>query len=229
MAQGTRGRWIRAATTGLGVMVCTGLIGCMNSDKPKDTKLAKQPAAGLPGTPTLPPGGAASRPGQFGGSQFTGSGANIQPTGGFGTVGAGAPGRVGTNGLNTNTSTVGQSQNWNQQNWPAQPGNPGTIGTPAQPGAFPSVQPAGGVGAAPYAPYPNAGGVASAGYTPAPSPPAPVLTDNLLPPPPPNIGSPGGSEFAGTAPVLPPAPIAPLGPPPTAPGSSPTFPGKGTY
>ena len=42
MAQGTRGRWIRAATTGFGMVLCTGLVGCMNWDKPKDTKATKQ-------------------------------------------------------------------------------------------------------------------------------------------------------------------------------------------
>ena len=37
MAHGTRGRWLRVAATGFGVMLCTGLVGCMGWDKSKVT------------------------------------------------------------------------------------------------------------------------------------------------------------------------------------------------
>ena len=86
MAHGTRGRWMRVATTGFGVVLCTGLAGCMNTDKPKETKATpKLPPPGLTGTPMLPGGagaGAVGRTGQPTG-QFVGAGANLQPGGGF--------------------------------------------------------------------------------------------------------------------------------------------------
>ncbi|MBN9120685.1 MAG: hypothetical protein J0I06_16300, partial [Planctomycetes bacterium] len=166
MAQGTRGRWVRAAATGFGVVLCTGLVGCMNSDKPKDTKATRQPGPGLPGTPMLQPGAgagaAANRTPQPGlGQPYNGPGGNIQPTGGFGTTGTSGSFRTGSTGVNPLTTSVPQP------NFSAPPGAPGTIGAPAQPGMYPSMQPsvlpvwgAGGpLGAAPAA---NAGSVASA-------------------------------------------------------------------
>ncbi|MCI0699725.1 MAG: hypothetical protein L0241_01395, partial [Planctomycetia bacterium] len=51
MAQGKRSR-LRIVAAGLGVMLCTGLVGCWNTDGSKE-KFGKQPP-GLHGTPTLP-------------------------------------------------------------------------------------------------------------------------------------------------------------------------------
>jgi len=57
MAQGTRGRM---ANLGLGLIFCSGLVGCMDSDKkPLSTKPVGQ---GLPGTPLVNNGTPAGRP-----------------------------------------------------------------------------------------------------------------------------------------------------------------------
>ncbi len=200
MAQGTRRRWVRAATTGLSVMLCTGLVGCMDKDK-KDTKATTAPKAGLPGTPMLPQTNTGAAKWQPNTGAFGGAGSNIQPTGGgFGTQPGAAPYQPGRTGMNTNTGGSVQPANYT-----AQPGFPGALGAPVQPtGGYPtpSVQP-GPIGAAPVAP---AGGVA-AGYSPS-NPPAPALgLDGPLPPPAPTHG-----EFAGGA-LVPPAPPTPIAPP----------------
>ena len=231
MAQGTRGRWLRVAATGFGAVLCTGLVGCMNSDKPKDTKVGtKQPGQGLPGTPTLPNGanGAAMNrtpggTGAYGGTAigatgsgaFGGPGSNlIQQTGGVtGPTGAGlgatGPGR-GATGQNVNTGSGGTSNfGDNYRQYP--PGAPGVIGTPTVPGVGP-VQPAGGVGM--IAPLDRGAPSGAAHASPPDSP--------LLPPSPPSIpgSAPGtGSVDAGVA------PIAPLAPPLTPPGG----PAKGDF
>jgi hypothetical protein len=224
MAQGTRGRWLRVAATGFGVVLCTGLVGCMNSDKPKDTKVGtKQPTQGLPGTPTLPGGanGAAMNktPGGTGayggtaigaGSTFGGSGSNVMQAGGVTAppgAGLGATGPRGTTGQNTSSGGTSNFGNNNYQQYP--PGAPGVIGTPTLPGTGP-VQPAGGVGMGPSS---DRGAPSSAAY----APPEPVLP----PPPPPGHSSAAGSDFGGAAlPVQPPPTLAPLAPPPPSGGST---------
>lgn len=216
MAQGTRGRWVRTIVAGLGVTFSTGLVGCMNWDKPKDTKSTTPPKAGLPGTPTLPAGGNGGIAGQPkwqvpGAGQYTGPGGNIQPNNNFAT---GAPARTGTNGL---TTTAGGT-NQNYGNWPPT-GSPGTVGTPGVPGAN-SIQPIGGFGPVGAAPLQPSGG-AVAGY--GPTSPLPSPSDlTILPPAPPT--SPGG-EFAGTGSVLPPNVGSGLGP--VAPPASPPVGGAG--
>lgn len=227
MAQGTRGRWLRVAATGFGVVLCTGLVGCLHDDKAKDTKVgAKQ--QGLPGTPKLdgPAGqGGIAKNGQPGypNNGFPPNGSsNIQQPGGLQPAGAG----MGTgqyrnnNGLNTNNGTVPQ------QNFGGPAGVPGggaMNGTPSLPGAYnPGIQPLGG----PVAPS-QYGGVAPVGGGVA-SPPN--LLDVPLPPPPPlNHGSEFGAGTGGI--VSPPSsafPVAPPAPPPGATGKgpplSPTYP-----
>jgi hypothetical protein len=220
MAQGTRGRWIRAASAGFGVMLCTGLVGCMNWDKPKDTAKTKP---GLPGTPTLPQNNGAA-------SGVSNNKAFQQPAGqqpGFATGTTGGPFRMGTN-----TNTAGTGQNWN--NGPAQPGYPGGIGAPTLtgPSASPSVLPAGGPAGGPVgaAPYQNPGHQnTGAGYSALSSPPPPQL--DIVPPPPPVGHGAHGTEIAGTGSVLPPVPtgsVAPLAPIPP-PGVAPTSPGRGNF
>ncbi len=226
MAHGTRGRWLRVATTGFGMVLCTGLVGCMNTDKPKDKVAAKQPGPGLVGTPTLPSGagagaGAISKIGQPAGQYYgTTPGTGVQPAGGF-QPGAGAgPTRFGSNGQNTNTS--GQSQPYN---YATAPGAPGIINAPTQPGYIPPSmqlgQPGQPVGAS-GAPSQYLGSSGTPGGTAYASPPN--LLDMPLPPPPPMHGSVGGIESAGG--VQPPvpspslAPMAPSMPPPSPTGST---------
>jgi hypothetical protein len=208
MAQGPRNRWMRVATTGLGVVLCTGLVGCMGWDKSKDTKGTSKVTPGLPGLQTLPPGGnnpAATKTGQPG---FTGSGSNLQPAAGFGMQPTGTGvGRFGTDGINTNKGTV-QPIDYRQP-----VGAPGSISAPLAPGGGQSQF--GPVGAAQpntnWNPGTPAGGAAFA------SPPPPSLLDPLPPPPPGSVTSPGTLEPPPPT-VLPPMPVAP--PPPSGFGTS---------
>ncbi len=200
MAQGTRGRWVRVATTGLGVLLCTTLIGCMNTDKNKKDKLAtKQVTPGLPNTPMLGANGQPIAKNGAPNNQF-GIGGVIQQTGGV------QP-RVGSNGLNTNTGGTAQP---NYQYYPNQPGAPATISPPGQQGFLPSVQP-------------NWNGSNTSPVTPgnplaSAAPTFPAHLDPLPPPPP---GSPTASG-SGLVAVQPPtnnlAPIAPPTAPPVIPG-----------
>jgi hypothetical protein len=218
MAQGTRGRWLRVAATGFGVVLCTGLVGCMNSDKPKDTKVAtKQPTQGLPGTPTLPPGNngtAMNRtPGGTGayggtaigaGGTYGGAGSNLIQTGGVtGPTGSGlgAAGPRGATGQNTGSGSSNFGTNYQQ----LPPGTPGMMGTPTVPTTG-TVQPAGGVGMG--APLDRG---APSGVVNAPPP-------ELLPPAPPGPlghGPVTGSGYSdpGVGPIaLPPTPpLDPIG------------------
>src|SRR5262245_35552638 len=160
MAQGTRGRWLRVAASGFGVVLCSGLVGCWNMDKPKDSVGGGKPTPGLPGTPTLQPGmgnPAANKTGQPGG-QFTGTGANLQPSGGM-QPGAGlGQTRTGTNGLNTNMIGAVQPIDSRQP-----PSNFGGIGAPAQPGV---TQPGGAGGPLGAAPLNPGSGTGAAGPAP---------------------------------------------------------------
>ncbi len=176
MAQGTRGRWMRVAATGFGVLLCTSLVGCMNSDKPKD--LRKQ---GLPGTPSLSatnPGAANART-RMGTQQYGGPGANLQqgsPTSPAAGLGAGAT-RYGTSGTNSYNSGA-QPTNFNT--YGANPGQPGVIGSPTIPGQVPAG--AGGpIGAAPASTSHSVAGA----YNVDPLPPAPPgdLTYGAVTPP----------------------------------------------
>ena len=128
MLHGHRGGWIRAR--GAWALLCVGVVGCMDLDKPKDTKIlgnTKQPGAGLPGTPRLPGAagtgvGAAGtgQPGAFpavgsGGASMGGSGGvGRAPTGGYPTggstnfgTGSGNNNYVPAVGPNTNYQPVG--------------------------------------------------------------------------------------------------------------------------
>jgi len=209
MAQGTRGRWLRVAATGFGVVICTGLIGCMNTDK-KDTKITgKQPTPGLPGLQQIPPGGSGANAMTRTGAPGTFNSPGVQPAGGF-TPGAGAaPVRTG---LNNNTS--GSSQ---QYNYGAAPGAPGMISAPARTGIDPpsvspgGIQPIGGIGG-PVGMSP-AGGSSSTAFSPAP----PALDNTPLPPPPPHSPTAGASTSGAVmsptlAPIDPGAPVAPVAP-----------------
>lgn len=220
MAHGTRGRWLRVAATGFGVVLCTGLVGCMNTDKPKDKGTVRQPGPGLTGTPMLPSGagaGAVGRTGQPGG-QFTGPGANLQQAGGFQPAPGGVAGqqRFGSTGQNTNTS--GQPPAYN---YAAAPGAAPINSAPTQPGYAQPIQPAAGTAPSQYL---GGGAAAPSGGFAAP----PASVDALLPPlPPPLHGSAGGAELPGG--VLPPVPASPMAPltpptPPTGKGAPLTYP-----
>jgi hypothetical protein len=198
MAQGTRGRWVRAAIFGFGVATSTGLVGCMTDDKPKDSKATAAPKAGLPGTPTLPPGGAAANAKaqwQPGAGQFGGPGGNLQQNTGFAS---GGPARAGTNNLNTTVA----GQNFNN----FAPGAGGVMTAPAVPGTTPGgLQPAGGFGAG------GPGGVAPLGGTANYPPPA--LDPTNMPP----IPQGAANEFPNG--VQPPSGLGPVAPSPLPPVS----------
>ncbi len=121
MAQGTRGRWVRVATTGFAVLLCTGLVGCLNTDKDKKKDLAKRPTPGLPGTPSIGPNGnAIGKTGptnnQFGTGTNTNTG--IVQTGGFNQPRPGGAGSL----------PPGYNPGDFNRNYPAQPGATGTVG-----------------------------------------------------------------------------------------------------
>lgn len=207
MAQGTRNRWVRVATTGLGVLVCTGLVGCLNTDKDKKDKIAKQPAPtpGLYGTPSLPNGANAKAlpPNPYG---TTG----LQQTGGF----AQPADRTGTNTLKTSVPP----QNFGGPSYNA----PSTIGAPANPNPsfVPSplpgqgnFQPTGAVnppgGFTGYNTNSSPNPAAPVGRTATNSPPAPTLTDVGPIPPAPPTGFDNASFQTGAFPIAPPVPPVP--------------------
>jgi hypothetical protein len=230
MAHGTRGRWLRVATTGLGVVLCTGLVGCLNSDKSKDTKIgAKQ--QGLPKTPYLggPNPGAMAKGGQptnpYAGAYQPGSGfqpasggypqaggpnvlpASYQPNYPPAASGLGQGQAPYRSGGNTNTNSMAPINFGGPSN---APGGGSSMGAPALPGAYPSsMTSAGGTSPTPYS---------MSASTAAPNvPPAPALLDTPLPPPPPMSGGRSGSDFGAgssgvTPPVAQPASMAPLEP-----------------
>ncbi len=190
MAQGTRGRWVRVATTGLGVLLCTGLVGCLNSDKDKRDKLTRQPTQGLHGTPTIGPNGLPITKNGQPNNQF-GAGGVIQPAGG---VGAARPGG--------GTPQPGSNPNYNPSSW-VQPGAGGQPGVQAQPIGV-NVQPVGvdprwnGMNTNPVAP--------NYGLASAPAYPAHL---DPLPPPPPGSPTASGSGFTVQPPTNNFAPIPP--------------------
>ncbi|AMV25082.1 hypothetical protein VT84_11850 [Gemmata sp. SH-PL17] len=224
MAQGTRGRWLRVAAAGLGMVLCTGLVGCMNTDKDKKDKLpTKQPSPGLTGTPLIPPGSQSisKTGGSPGFGSAYGNGSGIQQTGGA------IPSRVGSSGVNTLSSPPQTGLPSNFSNPSAQPGSPGTIGAPAQPSFMPSVEPpAGGVGSA----NPNSNSNSVQQKHAALSTNTPSLVDVPLPPPPPD--APTAAANTPSVAQLPNSlqPIAPPLAPPSAPsGASTALPGKSGF
>jgi hypothetical protein len=201
---------LRVTVTGLGVVLCTTLIGCKNQDqwKDKSTTTKQQQGTGLPNTPQLPPNNTSgvrtnTTPNQFGvngSNQFGGTGGNLaQPVGGSTYNNPSYPRSTG--GVNTLTSPPQQ-----YQNYPSQPGVGMPIGVPTQPGvgfAPPAGTGLGGAGSPP-------GGYASN------NPPEPKLPlDGLTPPPPPSYSSRGSSasDFGSgaAAPIGPVAPVPPIG------------------
>ena len=113
MAHGTRGRFGRTACLGLGLVICSTLVGCMDNDK---KPLSGKPATtGLPGTPTVngtgmpqnrtvtgqqPNWNVNGQPAQNGnqpGGSFANQPSNaFQPTGGLQNPTRGAMGPTGT-------------------------------------------------------------------------------------------------------------------------------------
>jgi hypothetical protein len=182
MAQGKRGRWVRVAATGLGVLLCTGLVGCMNNDKPKGIQKAP---VGLPGTATLPANNTGAMNGRTGAqNQFTGQG-GASPAAGLG-AGQQRFGNTGTSNFN------GGVQPTNFNTFGANPGQPGTVGTPAMNG----IQPAGGFGG-PLGAAPSNANRGVAALSPAP----PSLDSMPLPPPAPGDSyAPLPPASSGTAP-----------------------------
>ena len=97
MSQGPRRGWLRTLLTGLGVVLCTGLVGCMNSDKDKNQQRfgtnTRQTTTGLPGTRPLPgqagSGGVGLQNPSFNGGTTSSIGTGGQPNRAFGTQGMG--------------------------------------------------------------------------------------------------------------------------------------------
>jgi hypothetical protein len=164
-------------------MVCTGLIGCQDTNwaKPKDTtKITKAPTPGLPGLQTMPSGnnGAVTKTGQPN-NTFTGAGSNLQQSGGIaGSNFSQGPTRTGINTNNSSVQPIGYNGG---PNMPQQPG----IGAPALPGVVPaSVNPPG-------------------TYNPNFNPPVPQLGEPVPPAPPVGIGPSAPSEFGPLVPTPP--------------------------
>src|SRR5262245_38572111 len=121
MSHGTRGRLVRALAGGFGVLLCTGLVGCMGWDKPKDTKQTKAPhQQGLPNIIPANNGGI-PKTGQPTANAFNGPGGNLA-TNNFSPTGVNANTRFGSNGINTNNTGTVQPANYNT--FGTQPGQP---------------------------------------------------------------------------------------------------------
>jgi|GEM_PF-3365949 len=212
MAQGTRGRWMRLAATGFGVLLCTSLVGCWNTDKPKDTKATTKQY--LPGTTRLDSAGNPINTNSSQNPAYRSTGLNSQSSSGLNSnpaagLGNGQPQRIYTDGRNTNNSSVVQPANY--QDAPGfggmPPGPAGAINSPAMPGIVQPPAPTGRYGSASQ--YQN--NSAGAGSVPPP----PTLSTIPSPPPPPPITS-GAGDFGSAAPIPPPPPPG-LGVPPSTP------------
>jgi hypothetical protein len=238
MAHGLRSRWLRAMAVGLGVVICTTLIGCQNTNSSTAPKQQSTPTTGLPGTPMLPNNSQTTKSTQPNG-QFTGTGSNLQPqSGAYGQQ----TGMTGTNGQPTNTS--GQYNN-SGQNYPYgqtgpglqqtggmspapstlyQSGTPGmnnlksTPQTPNFSATSPgSVTPIGSPALQgvqpPLPPNGGLGGMSnsslSGGFASSPSPPGPGLQLDGIPPP-----SRGALPSSDNFPIVVPPSAPPVGAPP---------------
>jgi hypothetical protein len=187
MAHGTRKRVWRVAVAGVGALLCGGLVGCMNTDKPKE-KVPTKPGIGLPGTPTLTPAGGTAK---------------TNPPTGTGTPSANLQPRVVTNGANTNTGTGIQPAGGFASPGGAQPGfGAGNISAPTPPAGVSGTVPQ------PSMPWPATG----SNYPPG-GPTNPVMPpmNDISPPVP--FGAPGASVLPPQpAPGAQMGPIAPIGP-----------------
>jgi hypothetical protein len=186
MAQGTRGRLLRAAAAGFGVLLCTGLIGCadMNWAKLKDqqSKKAQQPLPGMiPANGSAAVNGTNPTPGAFGNPAT-----NNRP-GMFASTTGTPAGRVPTTGNNTLTNGGIVPINYETQT------PPGGFNAPVRPGVF-----------TPNTPSPGAYNQPPLAGEPVP-PPAPPQIPSQIPPPAGMV--PGGDSFG---PISPPgAPVSP--------------------
>lgn len=201
MPQGTRGVWGRAASMGLGALLCAGAVGCMGTDKDRmppprigANNTGKSVTPGLPGTPMLPGSSGVSatkstQPGTTGGNPYAGYGSGgIQQTGGFAT------------GAGTGATPGGRTV--------VQPSGPtgagagsGYVIPPVAPGAAPPTAGFGGM-PAPAMDYPNGQGRGGSF-----NPPAPGLSDiGPIPPSPPGQVASGSNYSPIAPPQAPPAP-----------------------
>lgn len=179
MSQGPRGGWVRGLLAGLGGLLCVGLVGCTEIDKPKLGTNAKQPKAGLPGTPLLPGQPATGTAGTR--QPVTGTGMGFQPQ-------TGTPaGRTTGTGMPAGSSTFGTGAGGSSIVPPVTP--PNNTFQPA--GAAAPMSPAQGMGSG------NPGGL-PAGYATQPA-----LADPGLYPPaaPDNLGGPVSPPGGPVAPA----------------------------
>ena len=216
MAHGLRGR---AAAIGAGVLLCTGLVGCMDKGNKPISKPYATPPLAKGTTATAPPGSRPVNPVTPAGGTSWQQPGGVQPAGGVPAPATAtnyaAPSQFdATGGANPNA--------YGGVNAPRVPGNYGT-GAP-MPGVVPSVTPGGFQGAVPPAdpvglPSVARGQTATTARYVDPEPAPVTLTDGPIPPPAPRQPS----YAPAVAPVVPegspaiPAPILPPALPPNAP------------
>jgi hypothetical protein len=222
MAHGPRGGRVRAAFTGLGLVLCVwttaGSIGCTNPDKPAPKPATKLDANGRPIPPGLP--NTSTIPGQPGsggvGLNRTGQSMNgVNPATGMGSGTGGIQQAGGTGSIYQSTGN-GAVYNPNATSGVGLPNGyqppPGGSGYAPGPsggvgGASPLVPPVGppsGYSPSSYRPgagsMPAGGGAGTSGLSPLP----PSLTDPGLVPPAPPAGAGGGVSGPIAPPLQPP-------------------------
>jgi hypothetical protein len=221
MAQGTRVRIGRATTFGLGVVLCSGLVGCLGTDsgsKKSQTQLPtktgtvgpngvnwnNQPNSPLgantttrPGTGATPPAGGVQPAGgsTFGSQPQPGMGGSIGTPTRQGNPAAFPPPSGAAVGGNTFVPAVGPTTNY-----PVSPAG-GTLPQPNMPTSYNPGTPARGVPQEPV--------VMTAAYRGE----SPIIDQQPIPPsPPPAFAPPVSPTPAVTAPVAPAIPGGPIAP-----------------
>jgi hypothetical protein len=226
MSQGTRGRIRRAAIVGIGLLVGSGLTGCMDDKKLPTAN--KSPGPGLRGTPTID-GASATRPGGSGGP----AGVNVNsvgggmPSNGVQTAGGTMPGgSSGTNYGGANPNNFGAVGTPTRQGYGTAQGSgqqpttygqqPTTYGQPSgynPGGVVPSVTPNTGGYQVPSGYQGTANPTAGAARAQASDPSPPALNDLGPIPPSQPAGHVPSVVPANFQPVNPPSPMAPMAPP----------------
>jgi hypothetical protein len=201
MPQGSRGRWVRAAFTGLGIVLMSGTMGCMNDkDKLLPPKFGanKQPGTGLPNTRMLPGTPGSGLGSTAGGQPSYNNYGGMQPTGGFaGSSGAGKP--YGGTGY---TTGAGGSSGFGAGGVVPSMGSGAMPGGSAEFGGSPTGY-GGSAGSSGYGGYKDAG--SSYGGYGGGSPAAPGLgvPGGPIPPAPPGGGLGAGDVTPPAAPLAP--------------------------
>jgi hypothetical protein len=195
MTQGPRRGWVRAAFTGLGVVLCAGLVGCMNGDKEKG--FPPRIGANSKQTPMITNTSTPRIPGQPG-------------SGGVGLGPTGQPGQPNANtfqptSFGSNTGRMGGTPNSGLSNTGVNTGGggaPAGVVPSASPGSFgPASSNSFGTGSVQPISAHTGGNIGSNFPT---NPPAVTLTNPGLDPIPPSPRSENG--LGGFEPIQPPVP-----------------------